>query len=113
MEQKQKKQEGALKERKGKKEKEKRGFFSELAVVSFILGILSFVFPLFGPLAIILGIGGLMQIRRLSLRGGTLAVLGIVLGILVSLALIVMLAFGMGYLEQYGGISGLMGRIRK
>ncbi len=95
-----------------KEHKVKKGFFSELAVMSFILGILSFFLPLFGPLAIILGVGGLMLIRRLDLRGKTLAILGIIFGVLMTVVTFVLIAFGFGYLEQYGGISGLIAKAK-
>ena len=95
-----------------KRDKVKKRFFSELAVVSFSLGILSFFLPLFGPLAVVLGAGGLMQIRRLDLRGKTLAILGIIFGALMTVVTFVLIAFGMGYLEQYGGISGLIAKAK-
>ena len=86
--------------------------FSELATVSFIFSILGFILPLFGPLATVLGIGGLMQIKRLNLRGKTLAILAIVFGSLMTVVVFVAIAFGIGYLEQYGGIGGLIEKSR-
>jgi hypothetical protein len=81
--------------------------YNRLAIVSFVLGLLTLIFPIIsigyliaengGPrymqsvfcgipvtyLSIMTGIVSLVQIRRKNQKGGWMAILGIVLGILV------------------------------
>jgi len=75
-------------------------FHSELCMVSFLLGIFSFIMPLFSPLAIIFGIGGLMQKHRENLKGGWMAIFGIVLGFLSMILIIIAIYMGITLVQE-------------
>ena len=89
---------------------------SELAAISLILGLLGLILPLFSTLAIIIGIGGLMQAHR-GMKGQWMAWVGMVLGLLGILMIIAAIVFGIGFLEDYllrfGGIETLIGKVKE
>ncbi|MBT6775047.1 DUF4190 domain-containing protein [Candidatus Woesearchaeota archaeon] len=76
-------------------------FHSELSFVSFVLGIFGLILPLFSALAIIFGIGGLMQTHREHMKGKWMAILGIILGFIGIVIIIVAIVFDIGFLEKY------------
>tara|TARA_Y100000034_G_scaffold58176_1_gene70964 strand:- start:326 stop:721 length:396 start_codon:yes stop_codon:yes gene_type:complete len=75
-------------------------FHSELSLVSFILGILGLIVPFFSTLAIIMAIGGLMQVRRSNLKGKWMSVTGMILGIIGILFFITAILFGISLLQE-------------
>ena len=92
-------------------------FHSELCFISLILGIFGLVLPLFSTLAIIVGIGGLMQANRERMKGKWMGVLGIILGFVGIFIIVYAIVFGIEFLESYlakwGGIETLMGEAGK
>ena len=88
-------------------------FHSELSFVSFVLGIFGLILPLFSALAIIFGIGGLMQTHREHMKGKWMAIAGIALGFLGMFLIIIAILFGIDFLESYllrfGGLETLIG----
>lgn len=88
-------------------------FHSEFSFISLILGIVGLILPLFSTLAIIFGIGGLMQTQREHMKGKWMAVLGISLGFVGIAIIIIAIIFGVGFLENYllkfGSIETLVG----
>ena len=89
-------------------------FHSEFSFISLVLGVFGLILPLFSTLAIIFGIGGLMQTHREHMKGKWMAVVGIILGFLGIILIIVAIIFGIDFLENYlirfGGIESLMGK---
>ena len=80
---------------------EQKKSFNEFAIVSLVVGILSFV-TLFGLekaiIAIVFGILGLRRIsRNTQLRGKALAITGIVLG---SIAVVLLIVLGLYFLSR-------------
>jgi len=90
-------------------------FHSEFSFMAFVLGIFGLILPLFSPLAIIFGIGGLMQTHRERMKGRWMAFAGIGLGFLGIIVMIIAIIFGIGFLEDYllrmGGIETLVGNV--
>lgn len=88
-------------------------FHSEFSFVSLVLGIFGLILPLFSTLAIIFGIGGLMQTHREHMKGKWMAIMGIILGFLGIVIIVVAIVFGVGFLEDYllrfGSIETLTG----
>jgi hypothetical protein len=88
-------------------------FHSEFCFMSLVLGFFGLVLPLFSVLAIIFGIGGLMQTHREHMKGKWMAIVGIILGFLGIIIIIVAIVFGISFLENYflrfGGIETLTG----
>jgi len=76
-------------------------FHSEFSFVSFVLGIFGLILPLFSALAIIFGIGGLMQTHREHMKGRWMAIVGITLGFIGIIIIIVAIVFGIGFFEKY------------
>ena len=89
-------------------------FHSEFSFISVVLGVFGLLLPLFSTLAIIFGIGGLMQTHREHMKGRWMAVTGIILGflgiILVLVAILLGVEFLQTYLLRFGGIETLMGK---
>jgi hypothetical protein len=89
-------------------------FHSEFSFVSLILGIFGLILPLFSTLAVIFGIGGLMQTHREHMKGRWMAITGIILGFLGILLVLVAILFGVEFLQAYllrfGGLETLMGK---
>ena len=89
-------------------------FHSVFSFISLVLGVFGLILPLFSTLAIIFGIGGLMQTHREHMKGKWMAVVGIILGFLGIILIIVAIIFGIDFLENYlirfGGIESLMGK---
>jgi len=89
-------------------------FHSELSFMSLVLGIFGLLLPLFSTLAIIFGIGGLMQTHRENMKGKWMAITGIILGFLGIILILVAILFGVEFLQQYllrfGGIDTLIGQ---
>jgi hypothetical protein len=85
----------------GPKPVDETQFHSEFCFVSLVLGIFGLVLPLFSTLAIIFGIGGLMQVHREKMEGKWMAVMGIILGFVGILIIVVALLFGISFLEGY------------
>ncbi len=92
-------------------------FHSEFSFISLILGVFGLLLPLFSPLAIIFGVGGLMQTHREHMKGKWMAVTGIVLGFFGIILIVVAIIFGIGFLENYllrfGGLETLLGEAGK
>lgn len=69
---------------------------SKFAIVSLILGILSFI-QLFGAekacLAVLFGILALMEIKKEGLTGKSLAIIGIILGVAYIVIVIIFLPY--------------------
>jgi hypothetical protein len=90
-------------------------FHSEFCFVSLILGIFGIIMPLFSVLAIIFGIGGLMQTHRERMKGKWMAIAGIFLGFLGILIIIVAIVMSINFLETYltkfGGLEYLVGKL--
>jgi hypothetical protein len=88
-------------------------FHSEFSFMSFVLGIFGLILPLFSTLAIIFGIGGLMQTHREHMKGKWMAIAGIALGFLGMFLIIIAILFGIDFLESYllrfGGLETLIG----
>ena len=76
-------------------------FHSEFCFISLVLGVFGLVLPFFSTLAIIFGIGGLMQTHRERMKGKWMAIAGMVLGFLGLVLLLVAIIFGIGFLENY------------
>ena len=96
-----KKESESKKEKKFKPNPYEEKFHSELSFISFVSGIFGLILPLFSVLAIIFGIGGLMQTHREHMKGKWMAILGIILGFLGIVLIIVAIVFGVGFLEKY------------
>ena len=92
-------------------------FYSEFCFISVVLGLFGLVLPLFSTLAIVFGIGGLMQAQREYVRGKWMAYTGIVLGFVGIILIIVAIFWGMGFIEEYflrfGGLETLLGNLEK
>jgi hypothetical protein len=90
-------------------------YHSEWCFTALVLGVFGLILPLFSALAIVFGIGGLMQVHRLQIKGKWMAITGIVLGFLAIIMLIVAIIFGITMLESYlmrfGGLESLIGRL--
>ncbi len=90
---------------------------SELCFISLILGIFGLILPLFSALAIIFGIGGLMQVGREKLAGRWMSLLGIMLGFLGILLVLIAILFHISLLQDYflrfGTIDTLVGNAYK
>jgi len=88
-------------------------FHSEFCFMSLVLGVFGLVLPLFSVLAIVFGIGGLMQTHREHMKGKWMAIVGIILGFLGIVIIIVAIIFGISFLENYflrfGSIETLTG----
>ena len=88
-------------------------FHSEFCMMSFVIGILGLIMPIFSPIAIVFGIGGLMQTHRERMKGKWMAIAGIGLGFLGLILIIVALIFSIGFLEgflaKFGGLESLSG----
>ncbi len=88
-------------------------YHSEFSFISLILGIFGLLLPLFSTLAIIFGIGGLMQTHREHMKGRWMAVTGIIIGFLGIVLVLVAILFGIEFLQSYllrfGGIESLVG----
>jgi len=88
-------------------------YHSEWSLVSFVMGMLGLVMPIFSPLAIVLGIGGLMQVHREKMKGRWMAIWGISLGFLGLILIIVALIFSINFLEgfllKFGALQSLSG----
>ena len=69
--------------------------------MSLVLGVFGLILPLFSVLAIVFGIGGLMQTHREHMKGKWMAILGIILGFLGIVIIVVAIIFGIGFLEKY------------
>ena len=76
-------------------------FYSEFCFMSLVLGVFGLILPLFSVLAIVFGIGGLMQTHREHMKGKWMAILGIILGFLGIVIIVVAIIFGIGFLEKY------------
>ena len=89
-------------------------FHSEFSFVSLVLGIFGLILPLFSTLAVIFGIGGLMQTHREHMKGRWMAVTGIILGFLGVILVLVAILFGIEFLQTYllkfGGLETLIGK---
>jgi hypothetical protein len=89
-------------------------FHSEFSFVALILGIFGLLLPLFSTLAVIFGIGGLMQTHREHMKGRWMAVTGIILGFLGIILVLVAILFGIEFLQTYllrfGGLETLIGK---
>ena len=92
-------------------------FHSEFSFMAFVLGIFGLILPLFSTLAIIFGIGGLMQTHREHMKGQWMAIAGICLGFLGIFLIIVAILFSVDFLESYllrfGGLETLIGSMSK
>lgn len=92
----------------------KHTYHSEFSMMALVLGILGLILPLFSTLAIVFGIGGLMQTHREELKGKWMAIIGIILGFLGIFMIIAAIIFGIEFLEtlliQFGGLETLMGK---
>ena len=90
-------------------------FHSEFCFISLVLGIFGLILPLFSPLAIIFGVGGLMQTHREHMKGKGMAVAGIILGFLGIILIVIAIVFSIGFLENYllrfGELETLIGKI--
>ena len=90
-------------------------FHSEFSFISLALGVIGLLLPLFSPLAIVFGIGGLMQTHREHMKGKWMAILGIILGFAGIILILAAIAFGINFLESYlakfGGLEMLVGEI--
>ncbi|MBT3814716.1 DUF4190 domain-containing protein [Candidatus Woesearchaeota archaeon] len=88
-------------------------YHSEFSFMSLVLGIFGLILPLFSVLAVIFGIGGLMQTHREHMKGKWMAVLGMVLGFFGIVLIIVAIIFGFDFLKEYllkfGSIETLVG----
>ncbi len=88
-------------------------FYSEFCFISLVMGFFGLLLPLFSTLAIILGIGGLMQTHREKMKGRWMAVSGITLGFLGIILVIAAIILGINFLEDYllrfGGLETLLG----
>ena len=91
-------------------------FHSEFSFISLVLGIFGLLLPLFSTIAIIFGIGGLMQTNREHMKGKWMAVTGISLGFLGILLIIIAITFGIDFLESYmmkfGSLETLIGELQ-
>ena len=76
-------------------------YHSEFSFMSLVLGIFGLILPLFSVLAVIFGIGGLMQTHREHMKGKWMAILGIILGFIGIVIIIVAIVFDIGFLEKY------------
>lgn len=80
---------------------EQKKSFSEFAIVSIVVGILSFVTVLGLEKAIVAVVFGILALRRIGknpqVRGRALAVAGIVLG---SIAVVLLMVIGVYFLSQ-------------
>jgi len=76
-------------------------YHSEFSFMSLVLGIFGLILPLFSVLAVIFGIGGLMQTHREHMKGKWMAILGIILGFIGIIIIIVAIVFDIGFLEKY------------
>ena len=89
-------------------------YHSEFSFVSLVLGIFGLILPLFSTLAVIFGIGGLMQTHREHMKGRWMAVTGIILGFLGIILVLVAILFGIEFLQTYllrfGGLETLIGK---
>jgi hypothetical protein len=92
-------------------------FHSEFCFISLVLGIFGLILPLFSTLAIIFGIGGLMQTHRERMKGKWMAVAGIILGVLGIVLIIIAILLGVEFLQSYmlsfGGVDSLIGEAYK
>ena len=89
-------------------------FHSEFCLISLVLGIFGLILPLFSTLAIIFGIGGLMQTHRENMKGKWMALTGITLGFLGILLVIVAILLGVQFLEELmfsGNMEAILGGI--
>jgi hypothetical protein len=87
-------------------------FHSEFCFISLILGIFGLILPLFSTLAIIFGIGGLMQTHREHMKGKWMGITGITLGFLGILLVIIAILLGVQFLEELmfsGNIEAILG----
>ena len=89
-------------------------YHSEFSFISLILGIFGLILPLFSTLAVIFGIGGIMQTHREHMKGRWMAVTGIILGFLGVIVVLVAILFGIEFLQSYllrfGGLESLIGK---
>ena len=79
-------------------------FHSEFSFISLTLGIFGIIIPLFSTLAIIFGIGGIMQTHREHMKGKWMAITGIILGFVGIILTIVLIITGIELLQ--GMIGG-------
>lgn len=91
-------------------------FHSEFSFMAFVLGIFGLLLPLFSVLAIIFGIGGLMQTHRERMKGRGMAVAGIILGfvgiILITMGILFNVSLLEDYLLRFGTIETLVGKLQ-
>tara|TARA_Y100000310_G_C20704331_1_gene833680 strand:- start:9017 stop:9379 length:363 start_codon:yes stop_codon:yes gene_type:complete len=89
-------------------------FHSEFSFMSLVLGFFGLILPLFSTLAIIFGIGGIMQTHREHMKGKWMAVSGIILGFLGIILTIFILLTGAELLQGLigGGASELLGQLQ-
>jgi hypothetical protein len=89
-------------------------FHSEFSFVSLVLGVFGLILPLFSTLAVIFGIGGLMQTHREHMKGRWMAIAGIIFGFLGIILVLVAILFGIEFLQTYllrfGGLETLIGK---
>lgn len=78
-----------------------KNFHSEWAFISLVLGVFGLILPLFSTLAIVFGIGGLMQINRENMKGRWMAIFGIILGFLGIIIILVAIIMSVQFLETY------------
>ncbi len=76
-------------------------FHSELALISFVLSILGLLLPPFSTLAIVFGIGGLMQIHREEMKGRWMAIAGILLGFVGIFILIILIMSLVSFIQNF------------
>ena len=76
-------------------------FHSELALISFVCIILGLLLPPFSTLAIVFGIGGLMQIHREGMKGKWLAIAGILLGFVGIFILIILIMSLVSFIQNF------------
>ena len=76
-------------------------FHSEFSFISLLLGLFGLILPLFSTLAIIFGIGGIMQTHREHMKGKWMAITGIFLGFAGIILTIVAIAFGIEFLTTF------------
>jgi len=89
-------------------------YHSEFSFISLVLGIFGLILPLFSTLAVIFGIGGLMQTHREHMKGRWMAIAGIILGFLGIIFVLIAILFGVEFLQTYllrfGGLETLIGK---
>jgi len=75
-------------------------YHSEFSFIALALGLFGLILPTFSILAIIFGMGGLMQTHREHMKGRGLAILGIILGFCGLLLMLAAIIFHLEFMQQ-------------